>query len=442
MNYRIAPFVFLLFCVALTATSGCRRDTPAAAQAGPSSGGVRVVVGKPAKKTLTLSTQQPGRIEAFEEAPLYAQVVGYVKKVHVDIGDKVEAGQTLVTIDVPELRDDLAQKTALVAQAAAEEKQATAAIQAAKAAQTSAAAKVTQAQAGIGRADSEVRRWTAEFKRIQELAANGSLTGKLVEESQNQLKAAEATKLEASAAVEAAQAFSEESRVKVLSAEADAVAAAARLKVAQANENRSQTILNYAEIKAPFAGVVTRRLIATGYYVSPPNSTSASPLLAVSRTDVVRIFVDVPELDAESVSIGDKAEIRVQALGGKIVLGSVTRTAWALDASNRSLRTEIDITNTDGVLRPGMFATAAIMLEQRPDVVVLPAAAIVREGADAYCCVVVDGKIERRKLELGLRSGTEVEVRSGFSAEQEVVTSPVAALKPGQPVEVAAPPTK
>jgi HlyD family secretion protein len=437
MTYRITSFVYLLVGIALTATSGCRRDTPAAAQAGAVPGGVRVVLGKPMRKTLTLSTQQPGRIEAFEEAPLYAQVVGYVKKVHVDIGDKVEAGQTLVTIDVPELRDDLAQKTALVAQAAAEEKQATAAIQAAKSAQTSAAAKVTQAQAGIGRTESEVHRWTAEFKRIQELAANGSLTGKLVEETQNHLKAADATKLEASAAVDAAQAFAEESRVKVLSAEADAVAAAARLRVAQANENRSQTMLNYAEIKTPFAGVITRRLIATGHYVNPPNSTSASPLLTVCRTDVVRIFVDVPELEAEFVSIGDKAEIRVQALGGKVVPGSVTRTAWALDASNRSLRTEIDIDNPDGVLRPGMFATAAILLEQRPDVVVLLATAIVRDGADAFCCVVVDGKIERRKLELGLRSGTEVEVRSGLSAEQYVVTSPVAALKPGQPVEVA-----
>lgn len=437
MSYRFQPIFILLLGVAAMATSGCRRDTPATAQSGAATGLTRVVVGKPMKKTLTLSTQQPGRIESFEEAPLYAQVVGYVKKVHVDIGDKVEAGQSLATIDVPELRDDLAQKKALVAQAAAEEKQALASIESAKAAQTSAKAKVSQAQAGIGRADSEVHRWTAEFTRIQALAAGGSLTGKLVDETQNQLKAAEATKLEASATVEAAQAFAEESRVKVLSAEADAVAAAARLKVAQANESRSQTTLDYAEIKAPFAGVVTRRLIATGHYVSPPNSTSASPLLAVSRTDVVRIFVDIPELEAEFVTIGDKTEIRVQALGGKVVPGSVTRTAWALDASNRSLRTEIDVANADGVLRPGMFAAAMIVLEERPDVVALPATAIVREGADSFCCVVVDGKIERRKLELGLRSGSEVEVRAGLSADQQVVTSPVAALKPGQSVEIA-----
>lgn len=442
MRYSTSSFAFALLLVVLTTTTGCQRNTPAAARSEIAPSTARVVVGKPVKKTLALSTQQPGRIESFEEAPIYAQVVGYVKKVHVDIGDPVEAGQTLATIDVPELRDELKQKQALVSQAEAEEKQAKAAIDAAKAAQKSAGAKVTQAQAGTGRAEGELTRWTAEFKRIQELAAGGSLTGKLVDEAQSQLRAAEASKLEASAAVEAAQAAAEESRVKVLSAEADAVAAEARLKVAQANENRSQTMLDYAEIKAPFAGVITRRLIATGHYVSPPNTTSASPLLAVARTDLVRIFVDVPELEAEFVTTGDKVEIRVQALGGQAVPGRVTRTAWALDPSNRSLRTEIDVTNADSTLRPGMFATAMIVLEERPDVVVLPSTAIIRDGNEAYCCVVVDGKIERRKIELGLRSGTEIEVRSGLSADQDVVTSPVAALKPGQAVEVAAAPPK
>ena len=168
MRYSTSSFAFALLLVVLTTTTGCQRNTPAAARSEIAPSTARVVVGKPVKKTLALSTQQPGRIESFEEAPIYAQVVGYVKKVHVDIGDPVEAGQTLATIDVPELRDELKQKQALVSQAEAEEKQAKAAIDAAKAAQKSAGAKVTQAQAGTGRAEGELTRWTAEFKRIQE----------------------------------------------------------------------------------------------------------------------------------------------------------------------------------------------------------------------------------------------------------------------------------
>jgi multidrug efflux pump subunit AcrA (membrane-fusion protein) len=89
-----------------------------------------------------------------------------------------------------------------------------------------------------------------------------------------------------------------------------------------------------------------------------------------------------------------------------------------------------------------MFATAVIRLEERPDVLTLPATAIVREGAEAFYSVVADGKIERRKAELGLRSGPDVELRSGPAADESVVVSPVAALKPDQPVEVFTPEKK
>jgi len=156
----------------------------------------------------------------------------------------------------------------------------------------------------------------------------------------------------------------------------------------------------------------------------------------------VRIFVDVPELEAEWVGVGDPAVVRVQALGGRTFDAKVTRIAWSLDASNRSLRTEIDVENPEGVLRPGMFATVTMTLEKRADVLVLPAAAIVREGADAFCYFVKEGKLERLKIELGLRSGAEVEIRSGLAPDQSVVLAQAAALKPGQAVEVAAPEKK
>jgi RND family efflux transporter MFP subunit len=428
------------------ASIGCKPQPPAAAaQAGATSGVDRVVVGKPQLKTLVLSTTQPGRIEAFEEAPLFARVPGYVEKVHVDIGDRVEKDQVLATIAVPELRDDLNQKDALVAQAAAEVKQAEAAVEGAKAAVKSAEAKVAQAEAGIARTDADVARYAAEHKRVQELAANRSVTEKLVDETLQQLRAAEASQKEAKSAVVSASATLDEARVKVQAAESDVAAAAARLKVAEANRARADTLLAFAELKAPFAGVVTRRQIDTGHYVGPPSNSAAAPLLVVAQTDQVRVFVDVPELEAAWVTSGEKgdaAEIRVQALGTQATKARVTRSGWSIDPSNRSLRTEIDVPNADGVLRPGMFATATIVLEERPDVLALPATAVVREGTEAFCCVVVDGKIERRKIELGLRSGGEIEVRSGIAPDQAVVVSPVASLKPGQPVEVTTGPAK
>jgi membrane fusion protein (multidrug efflux system) len=100
------------------------------------------------------------------------------------------------------------------------------------------------------------------------------------------------------------------------------------------------------------------------------------------------------------------------------------------------LRAEIDLPNANGTLRPGMYAKVDIILDERQDVLTLPATAIVREGGATYCCAVESGKIARRPIELGLRSGGEVEIRSGIDAEQLVVLTRADALRDGQSVEI------
>jgi multidrug efflux pump subunit AcrA (membrane-fusion protein) len=119
------------------------------------------------------------------------------------------------------------------------------------------------------------------------------------------------------------------------------------------------------------------------------------------RTDLLRVFVDVPEMEAplvDSGENGDLATVHVQALGNQQFENKVTRTGWSLDAANRSLRTEIDIPNTDGTLRPGMYATTTILLAQKSDAMALPITAIVRDGRDTLVCCVESGKIDRRPV--------------------------------------------
>jgi RND family efflux transporter MFP subunit len=430
-------------CLLLAGSCGCSQSIVAESPGQPSgsrSSLDRVTAGHPKRTTLKRFTVQPGRIEAFEETPLYPKLNGYVGEVLVDIGDVVKQDQTLIRLAVPELQDELEQKQALVAQAEAEVKQSEASVEAAEAARESARARVLQAEAGIGRADGEHRRWSAEHARIRELAANGSVTKKLEDETLNQLRAAEAAKNEVAALVQSAQAQLVESEVNIRQAHADTAAAEARLRVARANLAHTRTLHLYAELKAPFPGVVTRRSVDTGHYVHPAGSGSARPLLVVARVDRVRVSVDVPEMDAPLVNTGDAATIRVQSLAGKELNGAVARDSWSLDASNRSLRTEVDIPNPDGTLRPGMYANVTILLEQRPDVLSLPASAIVREGPDAYCCLVASGKIDRRRVELGLRSGDEIEIVSGVRGDELVVLARAESLRHGQPVDVSTPP--
>jgi RND family efflux transporter MFP subunit len=357
----------------------------------------------------------------------------------VDIGDPVKKDQVLIKLWIPEMHDEVEQKEALVAQAEAETKQAEAAVQAAEAAVRSAQAGVSQAEAGIGRTDGDYDRWKSEHDRIKGLAERGSVTLKLVDETLNQFRAAEAAQHETAANVQFAKASLSESEANVSKARADLLAARARHRVTQANLKHTTTLLGYGEIKAPFDGVITQRGVDTGHYVHPASGGTTKPLLVVARTGKVRIFFDIPEMEAALVDGGENADtaiVRVQSMNNREFEAKVTRTSWSLDASNRSLRTEIDIPNEDGLLRPGMYATATILLEQRNDVLALPITAIIREGQQAYCCCIESGKIERTAIELGLRSGDEVEVVSGLNDSHTVVLARAESLQQGQQVEV------
>jgi RND family efflux transporter MFP subunit len=362
-----------------------------------------------------------------------------VKEVHVDLGDKVEAGQVLITLDVPEMEVELAQKEALVDQARAEIRQSEAALAAAEAAADTAAAQVRQAQAGIARAAADVARWRSEFARLEELASGGSINKQLVDETRQKLAAAEAAHTESEAAVASAEAMAAQAKAGIEKAKADIVAAAARERVAAANVQHAQTLLDYAQIKAPYTGVVTRRAVDPGYFLLPAGA-EAAPLLRVARTDIIRVFVAVPELESGQVDIGDAASVHVQSLGSTEFKGSVSRTAWSLDESSRALVAVIDLDNAEGRMRPGMYATARILLAERPDALVLPSAAVVRKDNTAHCFVVEGAKVRRTPIELGIKVGDDWEITSGLAGNDTVCLTKAATLQDGQQVDAATPP--
>lgn len=421
--------------------SGCTQESAASAITEPAKSGTTkaepVVAGSPERKGLVLTTTQPGRIEAFETTPLFAMVNGYVGEVLADIGDHVEKGQVLARIAVPELEDERLRKEALVAQAKAEVGQAEAALEAAEAVLISSQAKVEQAVAGTARAEAEFERWREESGRIDRLAASGSVTQKVADETRNQFRSADAARKETAAMVRSAESGVKEGQAGVQKAKADIVAAKARQAVAEASLKQTETMLAYREITAPFGGIVTRRGVDTGHYVAV--GRDAGPLFTIARADRVRVFLDVPELEAAQVDIGDKAIVRVQALADAEVRGDVTRTTWALDAANRSLRVEVDLDNPDGRLRPGMYVTAAIQLEARDGVLTLPVGALARKPEGVNCFVIRDGKAIQRPVELGLRVGSDFEVISGLTGDETVAMAKAESLVDGQAVEAVAP---
>jgi RND family efflux transporter MFP subunit len=427
--------------------TGCNVGHGDAARASESQDAkVRVTPIKPVRKTLTRYCEQPGQIAALEQAPLFAKVSGYVRKVHVDIGDEVQGpvreegkppqpGQLLVEIEVPELEKELAQKEAGVQQAKAEVTQAEAGVRVAKAMQESAKALVEEAQATVERVEADYQRWKSEFERITDLASRGAVTEKLVDETKSKFGAAEAARKEVTAKIKSAEANQNESGALVEKAEADLGAAQAKLGVAQAERDRTQTLLGFAEIRAPFDGRVAARNVDPGHLVNA-GSSDKDALLVIVNTSTVRIYVDVPEIDAVHIQPKAEASIQMPSLAGSLE-GTVTRTTWVLNESTRTLRTEIDVANEDGRLRPGMYAHARLKVAERPDALVLPKSALITTGGETSVWrIETDGTLRRHGVKTGIEASGEVEIVSGLTGDEDLIGVNVAAFREGQQVEV------
>jgi RND family efflux transporter MFP subunit len=211
--------------------------------------------------------------------------------------------------------------------------------------------------------------------------------------------------------------------------------AKADLAVATSEAKRIEAWVGYITLPAPYDGVVVARNANTGDFVLPaagdptamqrsphlaPGGTAA-PIYVVDRTDVVRIFVDIPERDANYVTVGTKATVLARAFRDEPLQGSVTRTSWALNVKSRTLRAEIDLPNPGSQLLPGMYAYANVIIE-RPDVRALPVAALTYTGEKTYCWKYEDGRAVKTEIQTGVSDGEWVEVTNRRVPESKAPT--------------------
>lgn len=403
---------------------------------------IRVTTVTPHRKSLIRTIELPGRTEAYEFAPLCAKVTGYVQKVPVDIGDLVKGptedspGTVLCELVVPELNEELAEKSALIAQADADVLQSEASVRVAEAAVLSANAAVREAEAMISREEARFNRWQSEYQRVAQLAESGAVTKKVADETRAEFDSANAGRKEVAAKVASVMAAGQEAVARLQKAKADAVASKAHKDVAMAAKRRIERLLDYSILRAPFDGVIVERNVHTGHLVQ---AGSPKPLLSVMRVDPIRVLTDIPEDDAVHVTKGSKIEIRIPSLPGDPHIGTVTRTAWSLNTTSHTMVAEIDIPNPDGRWRPGLYVQAKVTVAELQDVLSLPRTAVLTQGKQVYCFVVNgEKKIEKRVLVLGLQAGPEVEIRSGVSNEDRVISINAASFREGQAVEIVA----
>jgi multidrug efflux pump subunit AcrA (membrane-fusion protein) len=200
--------------------------------------GAEVGLAKPQRQTLTLTVEQPGRVEAFEQTPVYAKIAGYVKAVRVEIGSRVRQGDLLAELDVPEMVEELRQKEGLVTQARLEIRQAESALRVSEASLATAVSLAREAQAGRKKAEANAQRWKSECARMEGLVKDRVIDAQSRDETRNQCRAAEAALEEADARAMSAEAARAEAAAKRDKADADLAAARNRLALAESDERR------------------------------------------------------------------------------------------------------------------------------------------------------------------------------------------------------------
>jgi HlyD family secretion protein len=325
-------------------------------------------------------------------------------------------------------------------------------------------ARVEEAQAELESYQAKVERWDSEVKRLEREVARGVVDPQVLLESTNQLKASTASRDAARATIMRADAELLSREASLAKAQVDVRVAEADLKVAESEEKRVKALVGYMTLPAPFDGIIVARNANTFDFVLPTTgdpsadphvphlspSGAAAPVYVVDRTDIVRIFVDVPEQDANYVNIGSKASVLVRAYRDQPISGSVTRTSWALNTKSRTLRAEVDLKNPGSQLLPGMYAYAKIAIE-RSGVRALPIAALTHVGEKTFCWTYKDGKAYRIEVRTGVSDGEWIEVTSMQSAaaaapaddswtpingKEEVILGDLSILADGGPVQL------
>jgi RND family efflux transporter MFP subunit len=322
----------------------------------------------------------PAGLVAAEQTLVFARASGYVRRWLVDIGDRVKKGQLLVVLETPELDQQLAQARALL--------------------QLKVAA-LAQAKANRKFARVTARREADLFSKL------------LISAQENDQAQTQAAVWDAN--VKAAQADEGAQR---------------------ANVSQLEQLVSFGKVYAPYDGTITRRLVEVGTLVNAGAGTTAASLFEIATIDPIEAYVDVPQPFAASVRVGSQAKVAVRSFPGRVFTGRVERTAGALDAASRTLRTEVSIPNPKGELLAGMYSDVTLDVAIEHQVIRVPSSAIIADSRGVHVAVVdASGKVHLAAVTTGHDDGTNIDVVLGLSGGEQVIATPPSGVAEGMQVQ-------
>jgi len=325
----------------------------------------------PSQRPLVL----PGTVSAWYQAPIFAQVSGYVHSWYVDYGATVKAGQLLAVIDTPSLD-----------------------------------AQYAAAQADLHVAQANYHLAVVTAKRWQALAGTVAVSQQEVDV---QTAGAEVHKAE--------------------------------LEAAEQNLARYAALEAFKRVVAPFDGVVTARLTDVGSYVNAAGGDvsvrgASTELFTVADMHALRVFVSVPQDDADQLVPGLTALIHLPSQPGHLIQAKYLTTARAFSTNTRTAVTELTVDNSNQALWPGTYVDVTFQVPSDPKVLTMPEQALIFRAAGTQVAIVdANNRVHLRNVTLGQNLGQMVQVTSGLAPGDKLVNNPPAGLLEGQSVQPVTP---
>jgi RND family efflux transporter MFP subunit len=377
----------------------CSKSSSAERQESKISEAPTVAVAKAKTEDMSRGLVLTAEFKPFQEIDVMAKVAGYVKKINVDVGDRVKQGELLAVLEIPEMADDQARAQSMLGHSQAE---------------------VARARDELQRAESSRDIAHLSYTRLSDVAKRraGLIAQQEIDDAQSKDMMAEA---------------------QVSAAKSNLSATEQQVHVSTAELQKVKTLADYIRVTAPFAGVITKRYADTGSMIQAgtSSSTQVMPLVKLSENRLLRLILPVPESAVPTVHVGQQVEVRVPTLNRSFP-GRVARYADKLSSGTRTMDTEVDVPNPSLLLIPGMFAEVNLTLTHRDDVLAVPIPAVdLSSGDESSGQVVVvtpENRIEIRKVQVGMQNPTSVEILSGLRPGDLVVLGNRSRLEAGQQV--------
>jgi membrane fusion protein, multidrug efflux system len=331
-------------------------------------------------KAVSRTVEVPGEFLPFEIVSLHAKVPGYVDRVLVDRGSVVKQGELLAELTAPEMNAQIAE----------------------------AQSKVQASEADRLQAEAQLAATQSTYDRLKRAAETpGAIAGNELIQTEKLVEAAKA----------------------LLNSRQQAT------KAAEAAVRSRKDLLSYLKISAPFAGIVTERLVHPGALVGPGNDVA---VLVVQDVSHLRLVVPVPEEDVSGIVKGASVSFQVPAWPERTFSGTLSRISRVLDSKTRTMPVELDVMNRDGSLAPGMFPTVKWPVRRSRPALFVPKTSVVTTTERTFVIRNRNGQAEWVDVRKGAAEGDLVEVIGSLKAGDTVVRRASDEIHDGTAIQVTA----